>query len=218
MDHHLCTSLTARELDQDLETSRKLLEDLVGDGVHGYRAPSFAVTNDILRHIRDAGYRYDSSYNSFGLHGRYGSIDLGEPLGESQFYSLPRLVSVPGITKRNSREEIGLFYELPISNLSFGSKVFPLGGGGYFRLIPFPLFRQGMKQVLKNQDAFVFYSHPWEFDPEQPRVRQASRGFRFRHYTNLKRTQLKLAALLECFGGVRFVTCSDYLDAAGIIL
>lgn len=195
-NHHLSTMISARSLAADLAESRKLLEDMTGRAVTGYRAPSFAVNNDILKIIKDAGYLYDSSYNSFGLHGRYGRIDLSEQVLESQLYR---------ITDN--------FYEIPVSNLSKGERVFPLGGGGYFRLIPFPMFRKAMKMVLHDQDAFIFYSHPWEFDPLQPRVRQASAGFKFRHYTNLSRTRKKLAALLESFSGVRFVTCSDYIAA-----
>ncbi len=210
-NHHLCTKLSKQTLFNDIEKSRKLLEDITGTSVIGYRAPSFAINNDILKLIRDAGYLYDSSYNSFGLHGRYGKIELHERVNKSQLYKIPtndNLLEFHSSNSKYSRD----FYEIPISNLSLGDKVFPLGGGGYFRLIPFPLFGKAMKIVLNQQDAFVFYSHPWEFDPSQPRVKNASKGFKFRHYTNLKRTEKKLTALIDNFSSVKFLSCGDYVN------
>ena len=104
------------------------------------------------------------------------------------------------------------FFELPISNLTINQKTFPLGGGGYFRLIPFPIFKLGMDLVLNKDKVFLFYSHPWEFDPDQPRVEQASKNFKFRHYINLNRTELKLTKLINTFYYYNFKTCSEYLD------
>jgi hypothetical protein len=68
-----------------------------------------------------------------------------------------------------------------------------------------------MRSVLKNDKAFVFYAHPWEFDPGQPRVEKASRGFKFRHYVNLSKTESKLKALLYKFRDCNFITCMDYI-------
>ncbi len=207
-NHHLCTLLSASELFYDLKRSRKLLEDMTGKPVIGYRAPSFAVNNEILKIIKDAGYTYDSSYNSFAMHGRYGRIDLPERVGKSELYRI--LPDFSDSNDHDSHKPNGL-HEIPISNLNIGNRVLPLGGGGYFRLIPFPFFRRAMKMVFKDQDAFIFYSHPWEFDPFQPRVRQASAGFRFRHYTNLSRTRKKMMSLIDSFSPVKFSTCSDYI-------
>lgn len=194
ISHHLCTLQSLEELSEDLSASKKLLEDLTGEGVDGYRAPSFAVNNKILKLIQQAGYRYDSSYNSFAMHGRYGSIDLSESEKKGAAFKLS-----------------SDFFELPVSNLSIGKRVIPLGGGGYFRLLPFPMFKQGMKSVIIHDDAFIFYSHPWEFDPDQPRVEQASKGFKFRHYINLKRTHKKFQALIDNFSWCEFSTCKKYI-------
>jgi polysaccharide deacetylase family protein (PEP-CTERM system associated) len=192
--HHLCTQLLSAELLEDLWASKKHLEDLTGAQVYGYRAPSFALDNDILKLIHKAGYLYDSSYNSFAMHGRYGSLDLSQAEKQGSAFKL-----------------FDDFFELPVSNLSIGTRIFPLGGGGYFRLIPFQLFKQGMKSVLSKDGAFIFYSHPWEFDPDQPRVKQASKGFKFRHYTNLKRTRKKLYSLIDTFSQCEFSTCRNYI-------
>ncbi len=194
ISHYLCTHQSLGELSEDLSASKKLLEDLTGEGVYGYRAPSFAVNDKILELIQRAGYLYDSSYNSFAMHGRYGRLDLSQAEKQGAAFEL-----FPD------------FFELPVSNLSLGTRIFPLGGGGYFRLIPFQLFKQGMKSVLNKDDAFVFYSHPWEFDPDQPRVKQASTGFKFRHYTNLGRTRKKLYSLIDTFSRCEFLTCKNYI-------
>jgi len=194
-NHELPNSLSPKALKTDLIDSKKLLEDIIGQPVTGYRAPSFAIDDDILKTIGDCGYHYDSSYNSFSLHGRYGQISLN---GTSR----------KGIAHKIKEN----FYELPVSNLQLTGFTFPLGGGGYFRLIPAFMFNSGIKKILQHQDAYVFYAHPWEFDPEQPKVNQASFSFKFRHYNNLHKTETRLRNLIGSFDDCRFVTCSEYLS------
>jgi polysaccharide deacetylase family protein (PEP-CTERM system associated) len=192
--HHLLTKQTTQQITEDLKAGKRLLEDIMGEKVYGYRAPSFAINNDILKMIKETGHVYDSSYNSFAMHGRYGTIDL------------------PDNTNKEAACKISdNFFELPISNLTINKKIFPLGGGGYFRLIPFPLFKLGMNSVLNKNNTFLFYSHPWEFDPGQPRVEQASTSFKFRHYINLNRTEKKLESMIKSFKNSKFTTCIDYL-------
>ncbi len=193
-NHHLCSHSTPQSLMQDLISSKALLEDLTGQQIHGYRAPSFAINDEILNTISQAGYTYDSSYNSFSAHGRYGTIDLSQASPQNACYKI----------NHN-------FFELPISNIKIQNKILPLGGGGYFRLFPFFLFKLGMKSVLKKDNAFIFYAHPWEFDPSQPRVEQASTGFKFRHYINLDKTESKVKSLLESFSDHNFITCIDHI-------
>lgn len=193
-DHDLCTALSPGALREDLDRSRKCLEDITGSRVIGYRAPSFAVTDEILEVIKHSGYLYDSSYNSFDAHGRYGTINIK---GKKQTGGAIQMADT--------------FHELPVSNFSWNHRTIPLGGGGYFRLFPGWIFRLGVKQVLKRQNAFVFYMHPWEIDADQPRVIQASPGFRFRHYVQLDQTEQKLAALIRTFRTCSFQTCAGYL-------
>jgi hypothetical protein len=88
----------------------------------------------------------------------------------------------------------------------------PFGGGGYFRLMPFPMFKSGVKKILNKENAYLFYLHPWEIDPEQPRVKEASLNYKFRHYTNLGKTKAKLAGLIDAFHSCQFTTCSEYLE------
>ncbi len=193
-NHHPCHGQTPEALKEDLTASRKLLEDITGEAVTGYRAPSFTVNNEILQIVEASGYRYDSSFNSFDRHGRYGRVDLSG-------------CDRSGIARRLS----GDFYEIPVSNINLGDQVFPLGGGGYFRLIPFPLFRAGVEYLLKREDAYLFYLHPWEVDPEQPRVTDIPLSYRFRHYNNLHKTHSRLKRLVGSLGHCRFTTCRRYL-------
>jgi polysaccharide deacetylase family protein (PEP-CTERM system associated) len=222
--HELCCKQSLGDLKQDLVDSKKLLEDITGAPVYGYRAPSFSINDDILKLVEECGYRYDSSYNSFGLQGRYGKLNL--PCSGSNQIA----IAINPIDPTDPTD----FYELPISNLSpkdaisyqlsaISSRrndkkkpsdrfVLPWGGGGYFRLIPFLLFKKGVQLILKMNGAYLFYMHPWEIDPDQPKVSAANRSYRFRHYVNLDKTFSRLERILNCFNSCRFITCSDYLN------
>jgi polysaccharide deacetylase family protein (PEP-CTERM system associated) len=204
--HELCYRQCFRELEEDLQKSKKLLEDIVGARIYGYRAPSFSINNDSLKIIEDSGYLYDSSYNSFGLHSRYGKISLN---GNER----------NGIAHKVSDS----FYELPISNLRLLNRqspiknqqlVIPWGGGGYLRLIPFPIFIWGIQSILKRGRAYLLYMHPWEIDPDQPRVHDAPRFYKFRHYVNLNKTHSKLTELFTSLSHCSFLTCYQYLEKA----
>jgi polysaccharide deacetylase family protein (PEP-CTERM system associated) len=195
-NHELCPKQSEKEFKRDLVTSKKLLEDTIGDQVLGYRAPSFSVNNDIIKLIEDCGYRFDSSYNSFDKHGRYGKLNLN---GNGK----------NGVAYKISND----FFEIPISNLKLkiNNSTLPLGGGGYFRLIPSFIFHLGVRSILKTNSAYVFYMHPWEVDPTQPKVNEASSIFKFRHYINLNKTESKLIKLIDQFQSSNFITCSQYL-------
>jgi polysaccharide deacetylase family protein (PEP-CTERM system associated) len=194
--HRLCVEHAPWQLRNDLKTSKDILEDLIGKAIDGYRAPSFSINHHALKIVEECGFRYDSSFNSLNLNQRYGQLDL---TGSKAM----------GISRQLSTN----FSELPISNLRVGSRTIPCGGGGYFRLAPFPLFRRGAQRILELEDAYLFYIHPWELDPHQPRVEGISRFLRFRHYLHLDRTYGKLRRLITDFSHCRFETCSGYLKA-----
>ncbi|UCF57598.1 MAG: DUF3473 domain-containing protein [Deltaproteobacteria bacterium] len=199
--HNLCNQISPKDLKIDLTHSKNLLEDIIGDRVYGYRAPSFSISQDILKIIQDCGYLYDSSFNSFAMHGRYGHLDLSKN-------------GTRGIALQISKTqgpESRILYELPISNIKLGNSILPWGGGGYFRLIPFPVFRLGVQSILKKENAYLLYLHPWEIDPEQPKVKEASKFFKFRHYINLNKTASKLSSFIEAFNQCHFATCRQYL-------
>jgi polysaccharide deacetylase family protein (PEP-CTERM system associated) len=208
--HRMCGPLSNAELRDELAGSKRLLEDITGAEVAGFRAPNFSVDDRVLGLIREVGYQYDSSYNSFSLHGRYGKITLnGQPRA--------------GIAYELNDD----FFELPVSNLNLGSFIgsrftvhgsrqnsrfiLPWGGGAYFRLLPFGVFRRGVRSILDRDGAYIFYLHPWEIDPEQPRVGQASRTANFKHSANLEKTPARLRRMMEAFADCRFVSCTEYL-------
>ena len=236
-NHELCNKIKHSDLKTDLIKSKKLLEDIIGEPIYGYRAPSFSVNGDILKTIKDCGYLYDSSYNSFSLNDRYGKVDLTKyqnngfaiKLSEN-FYELPisnlKLSTNPtnSINPKNlqpvkfpsGRNEVNFTGPTnptnssnPTNRISFE---LPLGGGGYFRLIPFHAFKYGVRSILNKGRDYLFYMHPWEIDPEQPRVQEASKRYKFRHYINLNRTYPKLTRLIESFKHCRFVTCKQYIE------
>lgn len=197
--HRLTHHTSPADLQKDLKDSKQILEDILGSQVLGYRAPNFSISKGVLEAVEEAGYRYDSSFNSFRMHGRYGWIELRG-------------------TKR-----IGVAFpisdrvcELPISNLKIGRCTVPVGGGAYFRFLPVSLFALAVRSLLETNKAYVFYIHPWEIDHAQPRVKQASWFSKCRHYHNLKRTLPKLRVLMGNLRDCRFVTCRRYLTEMGV--
>lgn len=180
---HLRASDQSRaEFSDDIVRSKALLEDIGGQAVLGYRAPSFSIgTANLwaLDALHEAGYRYSSSIYPI-VHDHYGMPDA------------PRFAFYP-----NGPD--GLL-EVPITTVLMGARKLPAGGGGYFRLLPYALSKWMMKRVneVDGQSA-IFYFHPWELDPGQPRPAGASLKTRFRHYVNLARMEGRIAALTRDF-------------------
>ncbi len=170
------------EFTQDITSSKKLLEDLTGQQVRGYRAPSFSIgTGNLwaLDALLDAGYQYSSSIYPVA-HDHYGMPDA------------PRFAFYP-----NGAD--GLL-EIPITTVKLGQRNLPAGGGGYFRLLPYALSRWMMRKVnAEENEAAIFYFHPWELDPGQPRPEGVDAKSRFRHYVNLGRTEARIRALTRDF-------------------
>ncbi|RZI84055.1 MAG: DUF3473 domain-containing protein [Rubrivivax sp.] len=178
--HERVSDLSPAGFLEDISSAKKLLEDLGGVAVSGYRAPSFSIGKGNLWAfdvLRDAGYRYSSSVYPIA-HDHYGMPD-------SPRFAYP------------VRE--GLL-EIPVTTLRVGSRNLPSSGGGYFRLLPYALSRWMIRRVneVDGQSA-VFYFHPWEIDPEQPRVPGVDAKSRFRHYVNIERTEGRIARLLGDF-------------------
>jgi len=180
--HLRVTDQTESEFSNDVTSSKKLLEDLCGTAVLGYRAPSFSIGRPdlwALDVLYRAGYQYSSSIYPI-RHDHYGMHDA------------PRFAWYP-------RGRQGLL-ELPVSTVRVFNKNFPAGGGGFFRLYPYWLSRRLVQRVNRvDQQPVIFYFHPWELDPGQPVQKQLGCKTRFRHYVNLKQTESKLQALLRDF-------------------
>lgn len=193
-NHLMCNRMDPESLKRDLIQSKKTIEDIIGVEVRGYRAPNFSIDATAIDLIRKSGYSYDSSYNNFSKHGRYGTISLNG-YGKS------------GIAVKICKD----LMELPISNLTILDQVIPWGGGGYFRFLPMTIFKAGMHRILKKTGAYMFYMHPWEIDPHQPRVKVSRSLSSWRHYLNLDKTHQRLQNLISTFRHCRFPTCTQYL-------
>lgn len=193
-NHELCSGLVCATLREDLLRSKATLEDITGQPILGYRAPSFSVTHDLIETLGELGFRYDSSYNNFAMNKRHGQAN-----GFFQPSQGDQLVAKNGIV------------ELPISNLNIGGQTIPWGGGGYFRLYPPSVFFSGVAHILNNKGYYNFYCHPWEFDPDQPRANGIGALSRFRHYLTLDKTLTRLNRFLHRFKDCKFRTCSQYL-------
>jgi len=178
---HLRASEQSRaEFEQDVRRAKALLEDLGGRRVQGYRAPSFSIGEDnpwAFDVLLDAGYRYSSSVYPV-RHDHYGSPDS------------PRFAYDvrPGLR------------EIPLTTTRLLGRNLPAGGGGYFRLAPYRLSRWAIRRVNTiDQQPAIFYMHPWEIDPDQPRIAGTGLKTRFRHYVNLDKTESRLDRLLLDF-------------------
>jgi polysaccharide deacetylase family protein (PEP-CTERM system associated) len=183
MSHRLIYTQSPAEFRRETRDAKALLEDLAQKPVVGYRAATYSITRRslwALDILYEEGFRYDSSIFPM-RHDRYG-IPGAEPR--------PHVLTTPNGAR---------LVEFPISVLSYHGAKVPVAGGGYFRLFPYRFTRWALRRLNEQRQEFVFYVHPWEVDPEQPRVNDASVLSRFRHYLNLGRCAERLGRLLEDF-------------------
>jgi polysaccharide deacetylase family protein (PEP-CTERM system associated) len=178
--HQRASELSPGAFLADIRLAKAILEDLTGQPVAGYRAPSFSIgAANPWAHdcIAEAGYGYSSSVYPV-RHDHYG---------------------MPEAPRFPYRLANGLL-EIPITTARMAGRNWPAGGGGYFRFLPYAVSRWQIERVNRADGrSAIFYFHPWEVDPAQPRVREASAKTRFRHYVNLHRTEARLRRLLQDF-------------------
>ena len=179
--HVRATEQTPTEFGADVRRTKALLEDLGGVEVQGYRAASYSIGERnlwALEELAAAGHRYSSSVYPI-RHDRYG------------------MPSAPRFPFRPNGSE---FLEIPVSTIRLGDRNYPCGGGGYFRLFPYAVSKWAISTVNRvDGKPCVFYFHPWEIDPGQPRQRHIGLSARVRHYLNLERTEGRLKRLLGEF-------------------
>jgi len=181
--HRMLTRMTRSEFAEDVRRGKAAVEDAAGVAVMGYRAPTFSVVRETLWSLRilaEAGFRYDSSIFPI-VHDRYGIPDARR---------FPHRIAVgPGL-------EIG---EFPLSTIKRLGLRFPVAGGGYFRLLPYAITRRALRHINETeQQPAIVYLHPWEIDPEQPRL-PVGRLTHYRHSVNTSLTEAKLRCLLRDF-------------------
>ena len=196
--HQLVYDQTPEEFYKETLHAKRVLENIAGAAILGYRAASYSITRESLWALDilvELGFAYDSSI--FPVHhDRYGIPNAKRT---------PHLMSTP---KDNA------IVEWPLSTAKALGLRLPVAGGGYFRLFPYWLTRWGLASInRREQQPFIFYLHPWEIDPEQPRV-SAGRLSRFRHYNNLEKCEGRLRRLLSEFN---FGTARDSLVMLGLL-
>jgi polysaccharide deacetylase family protein (PEP-CTERM system associated) len=196
--HQLIYRQSTEEFREETKRAKGHLESLLGQPVLGYRAASFSVTPKSLWALDvliDLGFRYDSSI--FPI--------------RHDLYGLPGAKPEPNVLTAPSGRTL---VEFPMSAARFFGVQVPVCGGGYFRILPYWLTRAGLRQINEQHGRpFSFYLHPWEVDPEQPRIRVGAFS-RFRHYTNLGRTESRLRRVLSEFS---FTSMRDVLRLRGLL-
>lgn len=198
MSHKLVYNQTREEFATETREAKALLEGIIAAPVHGYRASTYSITKKSLWALDvlcDLGFKYDSSIFPIN-HDVYGIADAPQA---------PSVIVAP-----NGKAIV----EFPMSTASFFGVRIPVSGGGYFRLLPYAITRAGLRKLNDQlHRPFVFYLHPWEIDPGQPRIR-ASALSQFRHYTNIDRCEARLRQLLADFP---VGTMNDSLASLGLL-
>ncbi|MGA7799187.1 MAG: XrtA system polysaccharide deacetylase [Gammaproteobacteria bacterium] len=181
LSHVRVTQQTAAQFREDVIGAKRLLEDIGNSPVHGYRAASYSIGASNLWAfdvLQEAGYQYSSSVYPI----------------KHDLYGMPE---APRFPFRANGDGV---LEIPITTVTVLGRNLPCGGGGYFRLLPYAASRWAMRRVNdQEQQSCVFYFHPWELDPDQPRQQGLSLKTRFRHYLNLSRMERRLQNLLRDF-------------------
>jgi len=180
-DHTRLHQFTPAQFREDVVRTKGILEGIGGVSVRGYRAPSYSIDGrNLWAHdvLQETGYVYSSSIYPI----------------RHDLYGMPE---APRFAFRFRADGI---LEIPVTTVQIGRRNFPCGGGGYFRLMPYSAFRWALRRVNENdRQSGLFYFHPWEVDPDQPRVKGAPLKSRFRHYLNLGSMYARLGRLLDDF-------------------
>lgn len=195
--HQLIYNQSRSAFESETNKAKAILEEITGKQIEGYRAASFSITEKsfwALDILHAAGFRYDSSIYPV-RHDTYGNRNA-KPY--------PHLLTLESGAK---------LAEFPISTIQLGPVRLPVGGGGYFRLYPYPFSRFALLSINRKNLPFVFYMHPWEIDCEQPRVKSNAIST-FRHYNNIPRFEERLKKLLSQF---RFCSMGQVLRDCGLL-
>lgn len=189
-NHSLTYNLKNEYLENDILTSKKLLESITGNEVIGYRAPSFTITKNLLEVLCKMNFQYDSSLFHSHINKNYGKLNDIKTPPKCMFKIRTNL------------------YEFPMSSYTAMGVNIPWSGGFMFRAVPFFIYKKGIEIISKQSDYFLFYIHPWEFDLYQPRVSKANFSQKFKHYYNIRNTFSKFEILLK---SRKFCSINHYL-------
>jgi len=193
--HRVVTAESEAEFRADLRRSVETLQGITGTAVHGFRASSSSITDWAIGVIAEEGLSYDSSLFPASFHDVYGRLSGVNP-------KLP-VERLPN----------GLI-EVKLSSLAIGRLTLPWSGGGYFRVLPYPVFKLGIERILRSTGLFHFFTHPWELGAEAPRLAGLKRQYHFRRYVSIDRTRERFRRLLSDF---QFSSIRDYLRAVDLL-
>jgi len=175
--------MTPEDFREDTRKAKGVIEEIIGKEISGYRAPSYSITENTLwalKILEEEGFKYDSSIFPI-RHDRYG---------------------FPAYSRFPIMEETGTdgkIFEIPLSTIKIFGEILPVGGGGYLRMYPLWFTQYAIRKLNeKEKRSAIVYVHPWELDPDQPRLRGALLS-KFRHYINLEKTESRLESLLGAF-------------------
>lgn len=192
--HVRVTQQNRQQFREDVVRTKGNLESLIGKEILGYRAASYSIGQGnlwALEVLNETGHRYSSSI--FPI--------------KHDLYGMPES---PRFAFRPHEDE---FTEFPLTTFQLGGKNLPCAGGGWFRLFPYSGMRWAMRRVnRRDRQPVIFYFHPWEIDPQQPRISGLDAKTRFRHYLNLCRTQGRLQRLLDDFRWARMMDLLDTME------
>lgn len=197
--HQRIYTQTPETFREETRRAKRLVEDIIGQAVIGYRAASYSITVQslwALDILAEEGFLYDSSI--FPI--------------RHDLYGMP---NYQRFSHAIERQEGHRMVEVPLSTIRFGGSNIPVAGGGYFRLFPYAFTRWSLRHLNRvDAQPAVVYLHPWEFDPNQPRMHGSALA-RFRHYLNLDKTQRRFVSLLRDF---HFGTMKDVLQSRGFLI
>jgi len=178
--HKVVKAQTPAEFREDVRQSIAILQDIIGSRVLGFRSSSASITDWAVDILAEEGLLYDSSLFPVFYHDVYGKLEGTDP------------------QKPIERLHNGL-WEVKFSSLSLGKLQLPWSGGGYFRLLPYRVFRQGIRQILARYGVFHFYIHPWEVDADPPRLPDLKPIYHFRRYVSIDGTRSRFERLVSEF-------------------
>jgi polysaccharide deacetylase family protein (PEP-CTERM system associated) len=194
--HQLVYNQTPEVFREETVRAKSILEDIIQQPVRGYRAASYSITEKslwALDILAESGFVYDSSIFPV-RHDRYG---------------MPDAPKFPYVLKTGKGLSI---IEFPLSTVKIFNYRLPIAGGGYFRIYPYWFSKMGLGRINRQKKPFIFYLHPWEIDPGQPKI-AASLLSRFRHYNNLGKCEARLQNLTSDF---KFGTTWEVLNTLGL--
>jgi len=193
--HRLVYNMTSEEFREDTRKAKAIIEGIIGKEISGYRAPSYSITEKslwALKILAEEGFKYDSSIFPI-RHDRYG---------------FPAYSRFP---KMEATGTDGKILEIPLSTIKIFGENLPVGGGGYLRMYPLWFSHYAIRELNeKEKKSAIVYVHPWELDPDQPRLRGGLLS-KFRHYINLEKTESRLESL---FGEFQFRSIGDVFQEA----